>query len=278
MSDVRSVEELLGEIAAALYRARFGFLAVTGTLTDWRVHRHGTASAELVAGNPPTDRLKLWANKHTAGAIADSFTDAGYDPAQPTGATAYGQLSIDRRWGLRLQLARVDLATAADPAGPRRPSNGRSDNHTARWPARITTIGMIDPEHGDDARGDVFGVLADCDLTIIEHRVPVTGRDAPLRISRALDQLARDQRPEATLIVRGGGADIDLDVFNHPAVVAAIGRHPRPVVVGIGHATNSTHADEAAHTSCITPTAAATELRLRLAQPTVTNGDKEVSW
>jgi exodeoxyribonuclease VII large subunit len=103
-------------------------------------------------------------------------------------------------------------------------------------------------------------------LTIIEHRVPVTGRDAPLRISRALDQLARDQRPEVTLIVRGGGADIDLDVFNHPAVVAAIGRHPRPVVAGIGHATNSTHADEAAHTSCITPTAAATELRLRLAE------------
>jgi hypothetical protein len=264
MSDLRSVEELLGEVAAALYRARFGFLAVTGTLTDWRIHRHGTASAELVAGSPPTDRLKLWANSHNARAIADSFADAGYDPAQPSAATAYGQLSIDRRWGLRLQLARIDLA-ATNPGGARRSANAGRDNHKTHWPVRITTIGMIDPEHGDDARGDVFGVLADCDLTIVEHRVPVTGCDAPLRISRALDQLARDQRPEVTLIVRGGGADIDLDVFNHPAVVAAIGRHPRPVVVGIGHATNTTHADEAAHTSCITPTAAATELRLRLA-------------
>ena len=129
MSGVRSVEDLLGDVAAVLYRARFGFLAVTGTLTDWRIHRHGTASAELVAGNPPTDRLKLWANKHTAGAIADSFTDAGYDPAQPTAATAYGQLSIDRRWGLRLQLARIDLA-ATNPAGARRSANAAATTTT----------------------------------------------------------------------------------------------------------------------------------------------------
>jgi hypothetical protein len=43
---------------------------------------------------------------------------------------------------------------------------------------------------------------------------------------------------------------------NHPTVLAAIGRHPRPVVTGIGHVTNTTAADRAAYLSCITPTAA----------------------
>ena len=100
-------------------------------------------------------------------------------------------------------------------------------------------------------------MLGDRALTVIEHRVPVTGRRPPGASARALDPLAGDERPDVTLLVRGGGADIDLAVFNHATVAAAIARHPRPVVTGIGHATNSTAADEACYLSCITPTAAA---------------------
>lgn len=259
----RRVDELLDELADVVARARLGHIAVAGTLTDWRTHRYGTASAELVVGNPPTSRLRLAANKPTAHAIGQVFDEADYDPAQPVNVTAYGHVQVDARWGLRLQLARLEFANPGKQAGTPREVGG--GNHAVRWPAHIETIGLVDPEHGDDARADVLAVLVDCDLTIIEHRVPVTGRDAPLRISRALDQLGRDHRPDLVLVVRGGGADIDLDTFNHTIVTAAIARHPRPVIVGIGHATNTTRSDHAAHTSCTTPSAAATLIRDRLA-------------
>ena len=94
-------------------------------------------------------------------------------------------------------------------------------------------------------------------LTIVEHRVTVTGARAAVAIGQALDRLALDPRPDVTLLVRGGGPASDFTPFNSPIVVAAIGRHPRPVITGIGHADNHTAADAAAHTSCITPTAAA---------------------
>ena len=33
-----AVEALLAQIGAAIYNQRLGYLAVTGTLTDWRRH------------------------------------------------------------------------------------------------------------------------------------------------------------------------------------------------------------------------------------------------
>lgn len=251
-----AVDALLNQIAATIYDRRFGYLAVTGTLTDWRRHRYGSATAELVTGSPPTARLRLRANPHAARAIDIGFEHAGYDPARPVSVTVHGQIALHPRWGLQLDLSNIDLDHTPSDQMPTAPTTP-SDKHDVPWPTHIDTVGLVDPIDGDDARHDVLAVLAHLDLTIIEHRVPVTGDQAVWRISRALDQLALDQRPDLTLVVRGGGADIDLHVFNDPTVVAAISRHPRPVVTGIGHATNTTAADRAAYRACITPTAAA---------------------
>ncbi len=252
-----AVDTLLTQIAASIYNQRFGYLAVTGTLTDWRRHRHGSATGELVTGSPPTARLRLRANKHAAHAIDIAFDQAGYDPARQTAATVHGQIVLHPRWGLQLDVSTIDVQPIepdVDPAAPAAPA----DNHRPlHWPAHVDTIGLVDPIDGEDARTDVLAVLDHLDLTGIEHRVPVTGAHAASRISRVLDQLALDDRPDITLVVRGGGADIDLDVFNDRTLVAAINRHPRPVIAGIGHATNRTAADGAAYLSCITPTAAA---------------------
>ena len=126
-------------------------------------------------------------------------------------------------------------------------------NTALTWPRRIATIGLLAPAGGDDARADVIAHLATTDLTIIEHRVGVTGPRAAAAIGHALDRLALDPRPDVTLIIRGGGPVSDFAPFDTTLVIAAIGRHPRPVVTGLGHADNHTAADRAAHTSCITP-------------------------
>src|SRR5687768_15082835 len=96
-SPVHSVDDVLDRVGAAIYDARLGYLAVTGVLTDWRRHRYGSGSGELVAVNGNTlTRLRLHANPHAATAIDCSFGDAGYDPATPAPATAHGQIVLHR--------------------------------------------------------------------------------------------------------------------------------------------------------------------------------------
>jgi exodeoxyribonuclease VII large subunit len=63
--------------------------------------------------------------------------------------------------------------------------------------------------------------------------------------------------PDAVLLVRGGGARTDLAPFDDERLARAVARSPVPVVTGVGHEIDSTVADEVAHTSAKTPTAAA---------------------
>lgn len=64
-------------------------------------------------------------------------------------------------------------------------------------------------------------------------------------------------RHDVIAVVRGGGARTDLVAFDHRAVALAIARSPLPIVVGIGHETDRSVADEVAARSVKTPTACA---------------------
>jgi exonuclease VII large subunit len=231
-----------------------GAVTVTGELTGWRTHRSGTATAELTCGQPLTARIRVAARRYAAASATGELADAGRTTTAPGRVSIYGHIVIHPRWGLQLTLLRLrcidDTPAAAD-------DNLARPNTALTWPRLIATIGLLAPAGGDDARADVIAHLATTDLTIIEHRVGVTGPRAAAAIGHALDRLALDPRPDVTLIIRGGGPVSDFAPFDTTLVITAIGRHPRPVVTGLGHADNHTAADRAAHTSCITPTAAA---------------------
>lgn len=62
---------------------------------------------------------------------------------------------------------------------------------------------------------------------------------------------------DAVVIIRGGGAQTDLLLFEQYAIGKAIARFPIPVLTGIGHQKNQTVADLMAHTAVKTPTQAA---------------------
>lgn len=68
------------------------------------------------------------------------------------------------------------------------------------------------------------------------------------RLSRAFD---------AVLILRGGGARLDLSAFDDYELGKAIAEFPLPVFTGIGHEIDDSVADKVAHTALRTPTAAA---------------------
>jgi exodeoxyribonuclease VII large subunit len=60
---------------------------------------------------------------------------------------------------------------------------------------------------------------------------------------------------DAVVLVRGGGARTDLQVFDAHAVAEAIARSPIPVLTGLGHEIDEAVADLVAHRSFRTPTA-----------------------
>ena len=96
------------------------------------------------------------------------------------------------------------------------------------------------------------------DLGIID--APVQGAQAPKALVAALHEAGRValRTPvDAVVVLRGGGAKLDLDVFNDLSLCRTIANMDVPVLVGIGHETDQTLVDIVAHTYCKTPTAVA---------------------
>ena len=62
---------------------------------------------------------------------------------------------------------------------------------------------------------------------------------------------------DCVVIIRGGGARLDLVAFDTPSVCEVTARFPLPVFTGIGHDIDQTVLDMVAHTSLKTPTAVA---------------------
>ena len=84
------------------------------------------------------------------------------------------------------------------------------------------------------------------------------GDDAPASIVAALERVAeRVEEFDAVVIIRGGGAAMDLVCFDDYNLALNIAQFPLPVVTGIGHDHDYHIADMVAHTWLKTPTAVA---------------------
>ena len=84
------------------------------------------------------------------------------------------------------------------------------------------------------------------------------GVDCPSSIISALDSIAEGgEQWDAVLILRGGGAKLDLACYDDYALAAAIARYPLPVLTAIGHDQDYHVCDMVAHEYLKTPTALA---------------------
>ncbi|MFN3800595.1 exodeoxyribonuclease VII large subunit [Belliella pelovolcani] len=97
----------------------------------------------------------------------------------------------------------------------------------------------------------------------VHHRLfqaTLQGEGAAKTIIYALDQieeLSQELGFNLVVIIRGGGAQMDLDCFDDYDLAMAIAKFPIPIITGIGHERDETIADLVAHTKVKTPTAVA---------------------
>jgi exodeoxyribonuclease VII large subunit len=86
----------------------------------------------------------------------------------------------------------------------------------------------------------------------------VQGAQAQKEIISALQEIAAEhQKYDAVIIIRGGGARLDLAVFDELDLNKQVALMPLPVLAGIGHDTDQTVLDLVVHTPLKTPTAVA---------------------
>jgi exodeoxyribonuclease VII large subunit len=86
------------------------------------------------------------------------------------------------------------------------------------------------------------------------------GNEAVQNIIQAInlaESLREKLQFQAIIIIRGGGAQLDLDCFDAYSLAAKIAQCQLPVFTGIGHERDETIADLVAHTRLKTPTAVA---------------------
>jgi len=84
------------------------------------------------------------------------------------------------------------------------------------------------------------------------------GNEAPRSIMNALDLIFEyEDLFDAVVIIRGGGAQLDLACFDQYELAFNVAQFPLPVITGIGHDKDDTVVDLVAHTRMKTPTAVA---------------------
>ena len=87
------------------------------------------------------------------------------------------------------------------------------------------------------------------------------GDGAEASIIKAMDAVyERIDQFDVLVLIRGGGAAIDLSCFDNYNIAFHLTQFPLPVLVGIGHERDETVLDLVAHTSFKTPTAVAAYL------------------
>jgi exodeoxyribonuclease VII large subunit len=84
------------------------------------------------------------------------------------------------------------------------------------------------------------------------------GNEAPRSIMDALELIYEyEDFFDVVVIIRGGGAQIDLACFDQYELASHVAQFPLPVITGIGHDKDDTVIDLVAHTRMKTPTAVA---------------------
>ena len=159
------------------------------------------------------------------------------------------RLSVAGEGLLRQQVA--ELARRLEAQGLMAPERKRP---IPRFCTRVAVVTSLSGSVIDDVRRTLRRRNPLVELQMVGCQVQGSG--APETIIRAL-AVAEAARPDAILLVRGGGSFEDLMTFNDEGLARAVAACSVPVVTGIGHEPDTCICDMVADRRTSTPTAAA---------------------
>ena len=257
--DPLSLHELTRRIAAVVNEGFADPLWVVAELSDVRVASNGHCYMTLVEKEPrrgttlASVRGMIWSNRWWL--LRDSFVQqTGQQFATGLKVMILVQVTMHEQYGLSLNILDIDPTYTLGEMARRRmeilrqlKEDGIIDmNRELTFPILPQRIAIISAE-GAAGYGDFMNFPA-----------TMQGQQTEPSVIAALDRINEvEDLFDVVVIIRGGGATVELASFDSYLLASYIAQFPLPVIVGIGHDRDETVLDHVAHTSVKTPTAAA---------------------
>ena len=269
-----SVVQLTTAIQQVLEKELEPLVWVVGELADFRQAPQGHVYFELVEKQGNQVEAKIRANlwQFTYRSVAAKF-EAVTGTSLKNGMKVLAQVSVTYHpvYGLSLNVKDIDPSfSLGERARIRQETIAKLTQegrigHNARLPLPlvIQRIAIISSATAA-GYGDFINQLAGNPqgYKVYHQLFPslMQGNEAVESLLSALDQVAEQAEKlqlDAVVIIRGGGAQLDLDCVDDYRLALRIADFSLPVLTGIGHERDETIADLVAHTRLKTPTAVA---------------------
>jgi exodeoxyribonuclease VII large subunit len=260
-----TVSELLARIQQVVVAEFPQPVWVRGEVTGYRRTSGGAAFFRLADPNVDDAALDVAARGRVMAGIDQILGESGLGGLRDgVEVRVRGTVGIERRSSiLRLSLLEIDPAFTAgrlaiDRAQVIARLTADGSLHASRslpTPLVPLRIGLV-TSRGSAAHADFIDQLrrSPYRFAVKTAHTSVQGETAPERIAAALRQVGAEQ-VDMVALIRGGGSQLDLSVFDTETVARAISTVPVPVITGLGHDIDRTVADDAAAYSEKTPSA-----------------------
>ncbi len=247
---------------------------VVGELTDFRKAPQGHAYFELVEKEGNVIKAKIKANLwqftfRTVAARFESMTGSSLK----SGMKVLAQVSVSFHpvYGLSLNVKDIDPSfSLGERARVRQETLARltaegilKRNSDLELPPVVQKIAIISSSTAA-GYGDFVDQLSynTYGYQVYHKLYPslMQGNEAVKSLIHAIHAAEEEKEKlnlQAIVIIRGGGAQLDLDCFDDYRLASAIAHCSLPILTGIGHERDESIADITAHTPLKTPTAVA---------------------
>lgn len=269
-----SLLELNQKIKGVLNDNLYGLVWVRAEIAELREHKNGHCYLELIEKNEATNqvtarmRATIW--NYTYRMLKPFFeTTTGQPFTQGIKVLLRGKVEFQEVFGISFNVQDIDPAYTLGDLEQKRLEviqklkeegvfNMNSELSLPLVPQKIAIISSATAAgYGDfihQLDNNVYGIKFYHQL----FPALMQGNNAPASIAKAFEQIFNHiDFFDLVVLIRGGGASVDLLCFDDYWVCYNITQFPIPVITGIGHERDQTVADLVAHTALKTPTAVA---------------------
>jgi len=233
--------------------------------------RGGHAYFDLVEKSPSgqlsaKQRATCWANVYS---LLQPYFQSETGVELQVGQQVLVEIEVNYHavYGLSLNIVNIDPSfTIGDLARQRQQTILRLQQEgifdlqrSLTLPTLIRRLAVISSEKAAGYE-DFIHQLQQSGFTFIFTLFPATmqGENAPASIISCLQQIADQyEQFDAVVLIRGGGASVDLSCFDDYSLCCHCTQFPLPILSGIGHTRDISILDMVAHTCLKTPTAVA---------------------